>query len=35
MEVKISHEIRNYTEVIFFGLPFRQLIFLSVPVRWR
>ena len=27
MEVKINKEIRNYTEAIFFGLSFRQLIF--------
>lgn len=27
MEFKINKEIRNYTESIFFGLSFRQLIF--------
>lgn len=27
MEVKINKEIRNYTEYMFFGLSFRQLIF--------
>ena len=27
MEVKVNKEIRNYTESIFFGLSFRQLIF--------
>ena len=27
MEVKVNKEIRNYTESIFFGLSFRQLLF--------
>lgn len=27
MEVKINHEIRNYTESVFFGLSLRQFIF--------
>ena len=26
MEVKINHEIRNYTESVFFGLSLRQLL---------
>ena len=27
MEVKINHEIRNYTESVFFGLSLRQFVF--------
>ena len=34
LEVKINREIRNYTEVMFFGLSLRQFIFLSAPVLW-
>ena len=32
MEVKINHEIRNYTESVFFGLSLRQLIFSVLAV---
>lgn len=30
MEVKINHEIREYTESVFFGLSLRQFIFSAV-----
>ena len=32
MEVKINHEIRNYTESMFFGLSMRQLFFSVLAV---
>lgn len=32
MEVKINKEIRNYTEVLFFGLSLRQCIFSALAV---
>lgn len=30
MEVKINHEIRNYTESVFFGLSLRQSVFSAL-----
>lgn len=30
MEIKINKEIRNYTEVMFFGLSLRQLVFAAL-----
>lgn len=32
MEVKINSEIRNYTESIFFGLSFKQIIFALLAI---
>ena len=32
MEVKINHEIRNYTESMFFGLSMRQFLFSVLAV---
>ena len=32
MEVKINREIRNYSESIFFGLSFRQLLFSTIAI---